>query len=90
MIVHGLILNITPRLFAINIRATLFGCCNAIGQLGSIVCYLLIMIHDADDVTRKVIEGSLAIILTVICFVIPDVDGRELPDVIEDMDYFSE
>lgn len=90
MIGHGLILSITPRLFAINIRATLFGCCNSTGQIGSIICYLLITLNKIDDFSSKIIEASLAIVLTILCYIIPDVDGRELPDVVEDMDFFTE
>ncbi|XP_047531388.1 solute carrier family 22 member 7-like [Vanessa atalanta] len=90
VIIHGLILNITPRLFAINIRCTLLGCCHSSGQLGSIICYLIVSFHVFEDVVLIVIETGLSIGLLLLCYVIPDVDRRELPDVIEDMDYFSE
>lgn len=90
VIVHGLILNITPRLFAINIRATLFGCCYSSGYLGSIICYLLVVFRAVDDVTMMIVEAGLAFLLIVLCCILPNVDGRELPDVMEDMDYFSE
>ncbi|XP_064072397.1 solute carrier family 22 member 13-like [Vanessa tameamea] len=90
VIIHGLILNITPRLFAINIRCTSLGCCHSSGQLGSIICYLIVSFHAFEDVVLIVIETGLAIGLLLLCYVIPDVDRRELPDIMEDMDYFSE
>ncbi|CAH2229085.1 jg2530 [Pararge aegeria aegeria] len=37
-----------------------------------------------------IMEAGLAALLIVLCCVLPDVEGRELPDVLEDMDYFSE
>ncbi|XP_069357937.1 solute carrier family 22 member 4-like isoform X2 [Maniola hyperantus] len=90
IIVHALILNITPRLFAINIRATLFGCCYSCGHLGSMICYLIVIFRTVDKVILVIVEAGLAVLLIVLCCVLPDVDGRELPDVMEDMDYFSE
>ncbi|XP_050348538.1 solute carrier family 22 member 13-like [Nymphalis io] len=90
VLIHGLILNITPRLFAINVRCTLLGCCHASGQLGSIICYLTVYFHAFEDIVLIVIETGLAIGLLLLCYMIPDVDRRELPDIMEDMDYFSE
>ncbi|CAH2084817.1 unnamed protein product [Euphydryas editha] len=90
LIIHGLILNITPRIFAINVRCTLFGCCHSSGQLGSIICYLIVAFRAFEDIIYILIEATIAIGLLILCYVLPDVDGRELPDVIGDMDYFSE
>ncbi|XP_045769529.1 solute carrier family 22 member 4-like isoform X2 [Maniola jurtina] len=90
VIVHGFILNLTPRLFAINIRATLFGCCYSCGHLGSIICCLIVIFRAVDEVILMTVEAGLAVLLIILCCVLPDVDGRELPDVLEDMDYFSE
>ncbi|KAJ8723280.1 hypothetical protein PYW08_003192 [Mythimna loreyi] len=90
LLAHALILNITPRLFAINIRATVFGCCHATGQIGSILSYLLILFHPISDLSQMSIELSVTIILVGLCFVFPDVDQRELPDMLKDMDYYSE
>lgn len=90
MIGHSLLLNITPRLFAINIRATIFGCCHLCGQLGTIICYLLLFLDLTDHKSFVLIQIGVTFALSVLCCVIPDVDGRELPDIIEDMDYFSE
>lgn len=90
LIIHGLILNITPRVLAINIRCTLLGCCHSSAQLGSIICYLIIAFHAFETIILILIETTIAIGLLILCYVLPDVDGRELPDVITDMDYFSE
>ncbi|XP_026734149.1 solute carrier family 22 member 5-like isoform X2 [Trichoplusia ni] len=90
ILAHALILNITPRFFAINIRATVVGCCHATGQLGSIVSYLLFLFRPINDVTLVSIELTVMTILIGLCITFPDVDDRELPDVMEDMDYFSE
>ncbi|XP_072932775.1 solute carrier family 22 member 4-like isoform X2 [Epargyreus clarus] len=90
LIGHTLILVITPRLFAINVRATLFGCCNATAQLGTITNHLILRFRAMDDLTLMILEVAVTFALCAACYVIPDVDGRELPDVMEDMDYFSE
>lgn len=90
VIVHALLLNITPRLFAINIRATIFGCCHATGQLGSILSYIILLFHPMDDVTFSAVMAVVTVTAAGLCCFLPDVDGRELPDVIEDMDYYSE
>lgn len=90
VIVHALLLNITPRLFAINIRATIFGCCHATGQLGSIISYIILLFHPMDDITFAVVMVAVTIIAAGLCCMLPDVDGRELPDFLEDMDYYSE
>nr|XP_021201801.2 solute carrier family 22 member 2-like isoform X1 [Bombyx mori] len=88
--VHALILNVTPRLFAINIRATIFGCCHAAGQLGSIISYTILLLTPTNNVTQICTEVLVTIVLIGLCFMVLDVDRRELPDVLEDMDYFSE
>ncbi|XP_022828294.1 solute carrier family 22 member 13-like [Spodoptera litura] len=90
LVAHALILNITPRLFAINIRATVVGCCYATGQIGSIISYLLFLFHPLSNVVIMVIEFFVTLILIGLLFIFPDVDQRELPDVMKDMDYFSE
>lgn len=43
-----------------------------------------------NDVMLVGIELTVMIMLIGLCFIFPDVDDRELPDVMEDMDYFSE
>uniref|UniRef100_A0A2A4J4J6 Major facilitator superfamily (MFS) profile domain-containing protein n=1 Tax=Heliothis virescens TaxID=7102 RepID=A0A2A4J4J6_HELVI len=90
LVAHALILNMTPRLFAINIRATVVGCCHATGQLGSIVSYLLFLFHPISNIAMVSIELCITMILAGLCLMYPDVDRRELPDVMTDMDYFSE
>ncbi|XP_023934107.2 solute carrier family 22 member 21-like [Bicyclus anynana] len=90
VIVHGLMVNITPRLFAINIRATLLGCCHSVGHLGSLICCVIVTFQVMNDQTLMFVEAGLVLLLIVVCSVLPDVDGREMPDVLEDMDYFSE
>ncbi|XP_045536055.1 solute carrier family 22 member 4-like [Papilio machaon] len=90
MMGHAILLNITSRLFAINVRATIFGCCHSFGQLGTIICYLLYLLNYDDHKSLIFVQIGTTFILTALCYVIPDVDGRELPDIVEDMDYFSE
>ncbi|XP_013173282.1 PREDICTED: solute carrier family 22 member 4-like [Papilio xuthus] len=90
MMGHTILLNITPRLFAINVRATIFGCCHSSGQLGTIICYLLYLLDYDDHKSLIFVQIGATFMLTALCYVIPDVDGRELPDIVEDMDYFSE
>ncbi|KPI94148.1 hypothetical protein RR46_06599 [Papilio xuthus] len=90
MMGHTILLSITPRLFAINVRATIFGCCHSSGQLGTIICYLLYLLDYDDHKSLIFVQIGATFILTALCYVIPDVDGRELPDIVEDMDYFSE
>ncbi|XP_075975689.1 solute carrier family 22 member 7-like [Anticarsia gemmatalis] len=90
LVAHALILNITPRLFAINIRATFFGCCHATGQLGSIISYLLFLFCPTSEITLMAVELAVTAVLAGLCFIIPNVDERELPDIVKDMDYFSE
>ncbi|XP_038214301.1 solute carrier family 22 member 4-like [Zerene cesonia] len=90
LISYALLLNITPRLFAVNIRATLVGCCHAAGHLGTITCYLLTSLRSINDSTMLITTLAVTVILVGLCFIFPDVDGRELPDTIKDMDYFSE
>ena len=90
LLAHALIMNITPRLFSINIRATVVGCCHATGQIGSIISYLLFLFHPMGDTSQMIIAFFVTIILVGLCFVFPDVDKRELPDVLRDMDYFAE
>ncbi|KAG6453431.1 hypothetical protein O3G_MSEX008152 [Manduca sexta] len=85
-----LLLNITPRLFAINIRTTILGCCHAAGQLGSMISYIFFMFHPLTDITSMAVHIVVTLGLAGLCLALLDVDGRELPDVIEDMDYFSE
>ncbi|XP_061714197.1 solute carrier family 22 member 4-like [Cydia pomonella] len=87
---HAMTLTITPRLFAIKIRATLLGCCHAAGQLGAIIGYLITMLKLVDEVTLALLEAATTVSMLVLCLVFPDVDRREMPDVLEDMDYFSE
>lgn len=43
-----------------------------------------------DDITFAAVEIGVTVTLAVLCLVFPDVDGRELPDVMEDMDYYCE
>nr|XP_021181720.2 solute carrier family 22 member 4 [Helicoverpa armigera] len=90
LVAHALILNMTPRLFAINIRATVVGCCHATGQLGSIISYLPFLFHPMNDITLVAIVLCATLIMAVLCLMYPDVDRRELPDLMTDMDYFSE
>ncbi|XP_049872892.1 solute carrier family 22 member 1-like [Pectinophora gossypiella] len=90
IMVHCLILNITPRFYAINVRATLFGCCHASGQLGAMTSYIIFIYKALDDISFATLELGIAIVLICLTFVLPQVDGRELPDMMEDMDYFSE
>ncbi|XP_052755238.1 uncharacterized protein LOC113509798 [Galleria mellonella] len=90
---HALILNITPRYFATKIRATiLLSLTNylAAGQLGAMISYLLIVFQPINDATIVAIEVAVTLTLASLRFIFLDVDGRELPDVLEDMDYFSE
>lgn len=90
LIVHALILNITPRLFATNVRATLFGCCHAIGQIGTMISYLVLLFYVMDDLVFASMDIVVSLALVSLCLLLPDVDGRELPDIMEDMDYYSE
>ncbi|CAK1585483.1 unnamed protein product [Parnassius mnemosyne] len=90
LIGHTILLNITPRLFAINIRATIFGCCHSTGQFGALICYLIFFLDATDHIALVLIQVGFTFVLTALCYIIPDVDARELPDVMEDMDYFSE
>ncbi|XP_045499329.1 solute carrier family 22 member 1-like [Colias croceus] len=90
LISYALLLNITPRLFAVNIRGTLVGCCHAAGHLGTITCYLIISLRAINDSTMIITVLVVTVLLVALCFVLPDVDDRELPDTIKDMDYFSE
>ncbi|XP_028170469.1 solute carrier family 22 member 2-like, partial [Ostrinia furnacalis] len=90
IVVHLLLLNITPRLFAINIRATLFGCCHAIGQLGSMFSYLFFVFQPFSNEVSVVKDVVITAVLISLSLILLDIDGREMPDVIDDMDYFSE
>ncbi|CAH0683067.1 unnamed protein product [Spodoptera exigua] len=90
LVAHALVLNITPRLFATNIRATAVGFCHATGQIGSIISYLLFLFHPISNTVIMVIELGVTLIIIGLLFIFPDVDQRELPDVMKDMDYFSE
>lgn len=90
VVIYMLLLNITPRLFAINMRATLFGCCHAIGQLGTIVSYLMFTFQPLNDLASISVDITITMALIALSLVLLNVDGRELPDFIEDMDYFSE
>ncbi|XP_047990734.1 solute carrier family 22 member 4-like [Leguminivora glycinivorella] len=87
---HAITLSITPRLFAIKIRATLLGCCHAAGQMGAIIGYLITSLKLVDEITLALLEAAATVAMLVLCLVFPDVDDREMPDVLEDMDYFSE
>jgi hypothetical protein len=88
--VQAILLNITPRLFAITIRATLFGCCYAIGELGTVGAYLLFVFQPLTNVVYIVAEIGITLSLATLCSILIDVDSRELPDMVDDMDYFSE
>lgn len=90
VVVYMLITNITPRLFAINVRATLFGCCHAVDKLGTVFSYLVLVFQPFNTIVSIAVDMTIMVILILLCLVLPDVDGRELPDMIEDMDYFSE
>lgn len=90
IVVHLLLLNITPRLFAINIRATLLGCCHAIGEFGCMIGYLLYVFQPFSDVVDIIIDVGIMVVLITLSLVLFDVDRREMPDLIDDMDYFSE
>ncbi|XP_068617444.1 uncharacterized protein [Battus philenor] len=90
MIGHTILLSITPRLFPINVRATIFGCCHSSGQLGTVICFLLFRLQLDNHISLIFVQTGVTFILIILCYMIPDVDGRELPDVVEDMDYFSE
>lgn len=43
-----------------------------------------------NEVTFLVVATGATIALVGLCLVLPNVDERELPDVMEDMDYYSE
>lgn len=90
IIALAIILIITPRFFAINIRATLLGCCHAAGQLGAIVGYLVTTTKLMSSVAMALLGVILTVILAILCLIFPDVDNREMPDVLQDMDYFCE
>ncbi|KAI8421807.1 hypothetical protein MSG28_009764 [Choristoneura fumiferana] len=90
IIAFAIILIITPRFFAINIRATLLGCCQAAGQLGAIVGYLVTTTKLMNTVAMALLGVVLTVILMILCLIFPDVDNREMPDVLQDMDYFCE
>ncbi|CAH4034046.1 unnamed protein product [Pieris brassicae] len=89
LISHALLLNITPRVLATKCRATLFGCYYSLGHLGTMTAYL-ITTQDIRDLTMMIVVVVITLILIFICLILPDVDGRELPDTLKDMDYFSE
>ncbi|XP_047517519.1 solute carrier family 22 member 1-like [Pieris napi] len=89
LISHALLLNITPRVLATKCRATLFGCYYSLGHLGTMTAYL-VTTQDIRDLTMMIVVVVITLILVFICLILPDVDGRELPDTLKDMDYFSE
>lgn len=90
IMVHSLILNITPRLFATNVRGIACGCCHASGQIGSTISYILFLLEPRNEITFLAVVTVSTITLVGLCLVLPNVDGRELPDVMEDMNYYSE
>ncbi|RVE44856.1 hypothetical protein evm_010511 [Chilo suppressalis] len=90
VIVYALLMNITPRLFAMRLRATLFGCCHAVGQLGTMISYLVFAFLPLNNMIYVAVNMAVTMALATLTFTLVDVDGRELPDLIEDMDYFSE
>ncbi|KAL0880237.1 hypothetical protein ABMA27_002695 [Loxostege sticticalis] len=90
VIVYMLLLIITPRLFAINIRGTLFGCCHAIGQLGSMFSYMFFLFQPLHNEAFLTVNVCVMVALVTSSLILLDVDRRELPDMMDDMDYFSE
>lgn len=88
--VHAIILHMMPRCYGINVRATLFGFCHATGQIGAIISYMFHIYTPLDPMPLAIIALLITLCLVAICVMLPDVDNRELPDVLEDMDYFSE
>ncbi|CAK1555137.1 unnamed protein product [Leptosia nina] len=88
LVSYALLFNMTPRLLALIARATLVGCCYSAGEIGTITCYLLILY--LQDLTVLILLVIAVLLVTTLCVVLPDVDARELPDTIRDMDYFSE
>ncbi|VVD00483.1 unnamed protein product [Leptidea sinapis] len=87
---NSLLINITPRIFAVNTRASVFGCCHAFGQIGAIVCYLVCTLTTVDDIIFIVTVLAVTLVMATLCLLLPDVDKRELPDTMMDTDYFSE
>ncbi|CAG9132739.1 unnamed protein product [Plutella xylostella] len=85
-----LILVITPRLFAISIRATMVGLCNGIAHIGAIVTYLVVVLRVMNNYVLLGVILACTLSLGALCMKLPDVDDRELPDVLEDMDYFMD
>lgn len=81
---------ITPRLFSINIRATSLGSCFALGQLGSMIGYLIFLLEAVDNFSLSALILAASLSLCALCLILPDVDSRELPDIMQDMDYFLE
>ncbi|XP_041979701.1 solute carrier family 22 member 13-like [Aricia agestis] len=90
VMVQAIILNITPRLLATHVRATLLGFCHSAGHLGAILSSIVILLNAIDSISLMIANIVLSIVLLCLCYMLPDVDGRELPDVIQDMDYYSE
>ncbi|XP_013190463.2 solute carrier family 22 member 7 [Amyelois transitella] len=87
---HAILLNITPRIFAIKIRSTLLGACQAIGQVGSMIAYIIFLFDTMNSLTTMGVTIGITLTMSALCLMLHDVDGRELPDIMEDMDYFSE
>ncbi|XP_053604870.1 organic cation/carnitine transporter 2-like isoform X3 [Plodia interpunctella] len=87
---HALLLNITPRLFAIKVRGTLVGACQAVGEIGAILGYIIFLFDPMGSLTTMGVTIGITLTLSALCLMFLDVDGRELPDIMEDMDYFSE
>ncbi|XP_048485415.1 solute carrier family 22 member 2 [Plutella xylostella] len=85
-----LILVITPRLFAISVRATMVGLCNGIAHIGAIVTYLVVVLRVMNNYVLLGVIFACTLSLGALCMKLPDVDDRELPDVLEDMDYFMD
>lgn len=81
---------ITPRLFSINIRATTLGSCYALGQLGSMVAYLMHVLEALSSSSLSAVIVTATLSICTLCLILPDVDYRELPDIMLDMDYFLE
>lgn len=83
-------MHMMPRLYGINVRATLFGFCHATGQIGAIISYMFHIYNPLEAMSLAIILFLITLGLVGLCIMFPDVDDRELPDVLEDMDYFSE
>ncbi|CAG9787720.1 unnamed protein product [Diatraea saccharalis] len=54
------------------------------------ISYLLFTFQPLNNMTYLAVNTAITMALATLTFMLFDVDGRELPDLIDDMDYFSE